>query len=434
MSHVDEGALHAYLDGALEEYPTAEAQAIREHLEVCGSCRERLEVERVVRDDAASVLALAAPEVTVPSFEELRAYVRANTPRRSPVSVQIYRLGWAASVVLALGTGWILRGEPNLLAPSSGMRVDEVRPQESPASFDEADVVEAERAVEESPAAAGGMMQEAQAGAAPPVEAARQEAAATPVVANRATAATMPEPLTGARAGALAPTSGFADDQPVSGDVVADLDASDALADAARLNEVIVSTTDRRRVDAQMAGAPSAPAPEVVAVAPGDASQPRAAREQPAAAGSSGTAEPERRSLAADVVTSANVSSAAPATGIATLRRTIELGDTRDQSVEDDESYSLVVPNVELLDVRFRGLGVRSEGQVVLQRLESGDTLQVIHLPPDIDPSSLSDPRPGHTELVVQRAAGWIVMRAPVSEEALLELLERLLEDPTDQE
>ena len=86
-----------------------------------------------------------------------------------------------------------------------------------------------------------------------------------------------------------------------------------------------------------------------------------------------------------------------------------------------------MVPNLEVLDVRFRGPGVRSEGQVVLQRLESGDTLEVIHLPPDIDPSSLNDPLAGDTELVVQRAAGWIVMRAPVSEEALLELLERLL-------
>ena len=26
MSHVDEGALHAYLDGALDEYPPAEAR------------------------------------------------------------------------------------------------------------------------------------------------------------------------------------------------------------------------------------------------------------------------------------------------------------------------------------------------------------------------------------------------------------------------
>ena len=82
---------------------------------------------------------------------------------------------------------------------------------------------------------------------------------------------------------------------------------------------------------------------------------------------------------------------------------------------------------VVVIDVLNRGSGVRTEGQVALQRLESGDTLEVIHLPPELDPSVLEDPKPGDTELVVQRAAGWIVMRAPVSEEALFELLERLL-------
>ena len=76
MSHVDEGALHAYLDGALDEYPAAEARRVREHLEDCAECAERLEVERRVRGDASAMLGLAAPRVEAPSFEELRAYVR----------------------------------------------------------------------------------------------------------------------------------------------------------------------------------------------------------------------------------------------------------------------------------------------------------------------------------------------------------------------
>ena len=46
MSHVDEGALHAYLDGALDEYPAAEGRRVREHLDLCPECAERLEVER----------------------------------------------------------------------------------------------------------------------------------------------------------------------------------------------------------------------------------------------------------------------------------------------------------------------------------------------------------------------------------------------------
>ena len=39
MSHVDDGALHAYLDGALEEYPIAEARRVREHLEFAPSAQ-----------------------------------------------------------------------------------------------------------------------------------------------------------------------------------------------------------------------------------------------------------------------------------------------------------------------------------------------------------------------------------------------------------
>jgi hypothetical protein len=51
----------------------------------------------------------------------------------------------------------------------------------------------------------------------------------------------------------------------------------------------------------------------------------------------------------------------------------------------------------------------------------------VIHLPPEINPSSLEEPASGDAEVILQRAAGWIVMRAPLSEASLLELLERLL-------
>jgi len=111
MSHIDEGALHAYLDGALDEYPAAEARWVREHLDTCGECADRLAAERRVRERADEILALAAPRVEAPTFEELRAYVR-RSQGVSRVSVRLYRIGWAASVVLALGTGWLLRGQP----------------------------------------------------------------------------------------------------------------------------------------------------------------------------------------------------------------------------------------------------------------------------------------------------------------------------------
>ena len=110
MSHVDEGALHAYLDGALDEYPAAEAERIREHLDECAECTRRLEEERAIRADAHAILGMAAPEVELPSFEELRAYVERTRPRGGSISKRAYRMRMAASVALALGTGWMLRG------------------------------------------------------------------------------------------------------------------------------------------------------------------------------------------------------------------------------------------------------------------------------------------------------------------------------------
>ncbi len=108
MSHVDEGALHAYLDGALDEFPQAEAERIRAHLDACAECAERLGEERRIRSDAHAMLDLAAPAVEAPGLEELRAYVERTRPRKSRIS-RMQRLGWAASVVLALGAGWMIR-------------------------------------------------------------------------------------------------------------------------------------------------------------------------------------------------------------------------------------------------------------------------------------------------------------------------------------
>src|SRR5437868_4927052 len=103
MSHPDEGLLHAYLDGALapSEHAYAELTA---HLESCADCRARLEHERALRDDARAILARAAPTVSMPSFDEVRA--RAAQPRVTTTQKQrisLGRLAIAATVVLAVG-------------------------------------------------------------------------------------------------------------------------------------------------------------------------------------------------------------------------------------------------------------------------------------------------------------------------------------------
>ena len=101
MSHVDDGTLHAYLDGELSP---AEAQGLEAHLAQCPSCRGRLEEERALIRRAGELLALAAPpDRELPPFRagDVKPPARAWWQVRLP-------LAWAATVVLALGLGTYL--------------------------------------------------------------------------------------------------------------------------------------------------------------------------------------------------------------------------------------------------------------------------------------------------------------------------------------
>ena len=95
MSHVDEGTLHAYLDG---ELPGAEMSRFTAHLAECVDCRARLEEERALVQRARDLLALVAP----PSS---RARKRAHPWRRLRLP-----LAWAATVALAFAIGFVAFG------------------------------------------------------------------------------------------------------------------------------------------------------------------------------------------------------------------------------------------------------------------------------------------------------------------------------------
>lgn len=104
MSHVDDGELTAYADGAwaAEE---ADAQRIAAHLAECVNCRNRLIQAQALSARASEVLAVATPlQLQTPPFETLRA--GAVRKRRFPA----VPLTWAATVLLALGIGWFGRG------------------------------------------------------------------------------------------------------------------------------------------------------------------------------------------------------------------------------------------------------------------------------------------------------------------------------------
>ena len=101
MSHVDEGTMHAYLDGELSP---AEAQGVDAHIAQCAGCRERLDGERALIARADELLALAAPpDRELPPFRPSDV----TPPTHLWWQVRL-PLAWAATVVLALGIGTYL--------------------------------------------------------------------------------------------------------------------------------------------------------------------------------------------------------------------------------------------------------------------------------------------------------------------------------------
>lgn len=409
MWHVDEGALHAYLDGALDEYPAVEARRVREHIETCATCAERLAEERRARDEAHEILELAAPRVEAPTFEELRAYVRASSAPRATFSARLYRLGWAASVVLALGTGWLLRGRQFDPTPAS----DALR---APAPSLEREVPNGERSSE---VAVGGPASDAvAAGTAAALR-------ATPESEAPATASDGPgrepagvENLPRAEAVAGAPGA-FAD-------VVGDRDRAAGVADDLSAPSVLGGAVGPTVAGAVPAGAAAgAPPAEPRALSPARLDNLREV-EEPV----SGQPAPERRqdSVTRDPQVARRAVSAQRLTSAVTVDPAAAGGGDR-PAVEDstDESTgSLVVPGLEVIAVLPVGEGSTFAGMRAFQRLESGDTLELIHLSGGVEPSSLPRVREGWSELLRPRGSGWIVMRAPLPEASLVELLQRL--------
>lgn len=99
MSHLDEGTLHALLDG---EIPSDELSPIQAHLSRCPECRARLEAERELMDEADGLVDLI--EVPV-GAESLPGDSRSGLRRGG----WLRGLGWAASVIGAAGLGYLVR-------------------------------------------------------------------------------------------------------------------------------------------------------------------------------------------------------------------------------------------------------------------------------------------------------------------------------------
>ncbi len=114
MSHLEEGVLHAMLDGEVE---SAELKGIEAHLAACGVCATRLEEARRFRDEAFAMITALDEQPAVARVVPAPVAAAADRPprtrgwRRLPAWAP--GLAWAATIVAAVGLGWSLQaGEP----------------------------------------------------------------------------------------------------------------------------------------------------------------------------------------------------------------------------------------------------------------------------------------------------------------------------------
>ena len=212
MRHVDEGTIHAWLDGQITD--PGEAAWLEEHLQWCAACGARLAEERATLEQAHALLAVAAPASEPPAFHELMAKAgnsvddseAASGARPAHGRHWLVQAGWAASVVLAVGIGWTARE----LADREPLRSSTAPPAEERAAAGTPDPTgsAAPRQADQSTStsrttiAANAPGDRAAAAQLPSRE--RTAPATAPIVAGRRAAAPQP-PAEGARVQAAAP-------------------------------------------------------------------------------------------------------------------------------------------------------------------------------------------------------------------------------------
>lgn len=431
MSHVDEGALHAYLDGALEEYPAGEARRIRAHIERCERCAEALTEARRIRDRAESVLAAPTLKVTPPPLEELKRIAGSGgaEERATRAWGRRQRLGWAASVVLALGIGWVVRG---------GIPLPNVGPDQGAPVVESARSADAESVSDDAGDLAGAVAE------APSVSVADADApAATRQLSENATEAS--DALAETVVADAFERSMTAEDRAVLAEAppaeVSPVEVPAPEPTVPLTLEEVVVTGQAARIDDELdvpieiavtSVSPTAPSP--------GADLPAESTESVMAAGATDTARMTGVETGAEEVgaeereaaprsEAARLSLASRSAGAgAALTRGIERGAAGDEARGDSASEpgSLVVPGLEVLSIVWREEGVVPAGVRVVQRLGDDHELELIHLPAGFDPSAVDPAERGVNELVVPRDRGWLILRAPLEESELRLLLERM--------
>ena len=127
MRHIPEAELHAYLDQALSRSQCVE---IERHLSRCAACQLERDTIAALRDRTTELLARVGPPLIIaPPFSQLQE--RAASRRVGEQRRRLVRSAWAASVAVAMFSGWAVNGarhQPTLAAPGEVRTTPMTRP------------------------------------------------------------------------------------------------------------------------------------------------------------------------------------------------------------------------------------------------------------------------------------------------------------------
>jgi len=417
MRHIDEGEIHAYLDGALDLVAGEDATAIREHLSTCEDCARRLEQERGIRAAAGEILQHSDPiEIPLPPLEELKERALAppapeQVDESSPSRYVRWRawqipLTWAATVILALGIGW----RTGVRFPGTSAPPIPAAPQGLSRGISDLDALSTAEESDASPEAsdlpAQDLEEESGAGFSPE-DSRRQEVVSSAVAPERAEADAMDfvrgsmadvsgEREEGERAEPAAPPPEARQVMPT---VALEMQRDSLIADSAMagLRFVDVSTAmaeESRRDRGDLAARPMAT--NVAAD------------------------EEVRAPVVAGVTTEVQVAESSLAVPGLTV-----LAVKWEEWVPGQEGFMLrqLLPTGDTLELRYLGVlsGEAAGGKAPsLARERDGEAPKAMLAPPPPMEASLP---PGWNQVTVQWRNGWLVARAPLSQGSLMALV-----------
>jgi len=138
-SHLDDGLVHAWLDGEVDE---AQDLRVQDHLESCSECAERLDLAARDRAAASELIEQLAPpvrlvEVVGHSAAETNPEDGHASPAGQARNAWLRPLAWAASMVLAMALGWFAH-EPSPVVDAARPLAQEPVQAEQLATLDDA--------------------------------------------------------------------------------------------------------------------------------------------------------------------------------------------------------------------------------------------------------------------------------------------------------